>query len=68
MTPLAPLHPRPTSPLPRAVSQLSPEETNYKHDKRVAHYWLGRKLGEGAFAKVKEGLHRPTGEKVRKIR
>lgn len=32
--------------------------------KRIANYLLGKKLGEGAFAKVRLGIHRPTGQKV----
>lgn len=37
----------------------------FQHHKRVGPYLLGsRKLGEGSFAKVREGLHVPTGEKV----
>jgi hypothetical protein len=36
----------------------------FPHNKRVGHYLLGRKLGEGSFAKVKEGLHTITGQKV----
>ncbi|NWW94936.1 HUNK kinase, partial [Rhynochetos jubatus] len=31
---------------------------------RVGNYLIGRKLGEGSFAKVREGLHVLTGEKV----
>ncbi|XP_039600832.1 hormonally up-regulated neu tumor-associated kinase homolog A-like isoform X1 [Polypterus senegalus] len=34
------------------------------HSKRVGNYVIGRKLGEGSFAKVREGLHALTGEKV----
>jgi hypothetical protein len=37
----------------------------FPHNKRVGNYLLGRKLGEGSFAKVKEGLHTLTGQKVR---
>lgn len=36
----------------------------FPHNKRVGSYLLGRKLGEGSFAKVKEGLHTLTGQKV----
>jgi Neu-associated kinase len=36
----------------------------FPHNKRVGHYLLGRKLGEGSFAKVKEGLQTLTGQKV----
>ena len=32
--------------------------------KRVGNYLIGKSIGEGAFAKVKEGLHVITGEKV----
>ncbi|NWU21503.1 HUNK kinase, partial [Dyaphorophyia castanea] len=34
------------------------------HTKSVGNYLIGRKLGEGSFAKVREGLHVLTGEKV----
>lgn len=37
---------------------------NFYHTKRVGNYLIGRKLGEGSFAKVREGLHAMTGEKV----
>ncbi|XP_041707388.1 hormonally up-regulated neu tumor-associated kinase homolog A isoform X1 [Coregonus clupeaformis] len=37
---------------------------NFYHTKRVGNYLIGRKLGEGSFAKVREGLHATTGEKV----
>lgn len=37
---------------------------NFYHTKRVGNYLIGRKLGEGSFAKVREGLHSLTGEKV----
>ncbi|NXV08521.1 HUNK kinase, partial [Cettia cetti] len=36
----------------------------FQHTKRVGNYLIGRKLGEGSFAKVREGLHVLTGEKV----
>lgn len=36
----------------------------FPHTKRVGNYLLGRTLGEGSFAKVREGLHTLTGEKV----
>ena len=39
----------------------------YPHTKRVGNYLLGRTLGEGSFAKVKEGLHILTGEKVESL-
>ncbi|KAJ8266666.1 hypothetical protein GJAV_G00133230 [Gymnothorax javanicus] len=37
---------------------------NFYHTKRVGNYLIGRKLGEGSFAKVREGLDATTGEKV----
>lgn len=40
---------------------------NFYHTKRVGTYLIGRKLGEGSFAKVREGLHTLTGEKVRHV-
>ncbi|MBN3309041.1 HUNKA kinase, partial [Amia calva] len=36
----------------------------FYHTKRVGNYLIGRKLGEGSFAKVREGLHVMVGEKV----
>ncbi|XP_015197306.1 hormonally up-regulated neu tumor-associated kinase homolog A [Lepisosteus oculatus] len=36
----------------------------FYHTKRVGNYLIGRKLGEGSFAKVREGLHVMTGETV----
>ncbi|NXH86646.1 HUNK kinase, partial [Edolisoma coerulescens] len=30
---------------------------DFQHTKRVGNYLIGRKLGEGSFAKVREGLH-----------
>ena len=40
---------------------------NFYHTKRVGNYLIGRKLGEGSFAKVREGLHALTGEKVGRV-
>ena len=55
-----------SSTLPVEVSTVSKELLrNFPHTKRVGQYLLGRTLGEGSFAKVKEGLHILTGEKVR---
>ena len=56
----------PESPaLPPKVSEVSRETIRgFPHTKRVGNYLLGRTLGEGSFAKVKEGLHTITGEKV----
>eukprot|EP00118_Oscarella_pearsei_P004321 m.18291 g.18291 ORF g.18291 m.18291 type:complete len:802 (+) comp27635_c0_seq2:83-2488(+) len=51
--------------LPPPVALVMREElARFVHSKRVGSYLLGRTLGEGAFAKVKEGMHLPTGQKV----
>jgi Neu-associated kinase len=51
--------------LPPGVTNISRNElSQFVHTKRVGPYLLGRTLGEGAFAKVKEALHITTGEKV----
>ncbi|XP_031220221.1 hormonally up-regulated neu tumor-associated kinase isoform X2 [Mastomys coucha] len=52
--------------LPAWVSGVSRERLrDFQHHKRVGNYLIGsRKLGEGSFAKVREGLHVLTGEKV----
>jgi len=55
------------SPLPPAVANVPKEDIRgFLHHKRVGNYLLGRTLGEGSFAKVKEGMHITTGEKVGK--
>ena len=55
------------SPLPPAVANVPKEDVrSFLHHKRVGNYLLGRTLGEGSFAKVKEGMHSLTGEKVRR--
>ncbi|XP_035171501.1 hormonally up-regulated neu tumor-associated kinase isoform X2 [Oxyura jamaicensis] len=48
------------------LSAAAPRERlrDFQHTKRVGGYLIGRKLGEGSFAKVREGLHVLTGEKV----
>ncbi|XP_072178309.1 uncharacterized protein [Diadema setosum] len=38
--------------------------SSYSHTKRVGPYLLGRTIGEGSFAKVKEAMHVLVGEKV----
>ena len=54
-----------TQNIPSKVAQVSDELLrSFPHSKRVGNYLLGRTLGEGSFAKVKEGLHTLTGEKV----
>ncbi|XP_029459457.1 hormonally up-regulated neu tumor-associated kinase isoform X2 [Rhinatrema bivittatum] len=51
--------------LPSCVSSVCRESIrSFQHNKRVGNYLIGRKLGEGSFAKVREGLHVLTGEKV----
>jgi len=51
--------------IPAKVAEVSTELLrSFPHSKRVGNYLLGRTLGEGSFAKVKEGLHTLTGEKV----
>ena len=51
--------------LPPAVSVVPPELIRgYVHDKKIDDYRVGRTLGEGSFAKVKEALHVLVGEKV----
>lgn len=52
---------------PSTLLQVSQDEVirNHAHTKRVGSYLLGRTIGEGSFAKVKEGVHVLTGEKVR---
>ncbi|XP_063713792.1 hormonally up-regulated neu tumor-associated kinase homolog A-like [Symsagittifera roscoffensis] len=53
------------SPLPREITNVPNELLEkYPHTKRVGNYLLGKTLGEGSFAKVREGLHTVTGEKV----
>lgn len=53
--------------LPAPLNNSPPGDIlrNFYHTKRVGNYLIGRKLGEGSFAKVREGLHALTGEKVR---
>ncbi|NWS96445.1 HUNK kinase, partial [Mionectes macconnelli] len=48
------------------LSAAAPRERlrDFQYTKRVGNYLIGRKLGEGSFAKVREGLHVLTGEKV----
>ncbi|KAM4771045.1 uncharacterized protein WCC33_002852 [Rhinophrynus dorsalis] len=37
---------------------------NFPHTKRVGNYLVGKMINKGSFAKVMEGLHIPTGQKV----
>ena len=56
---------RRTTKLPASVVQVPREDLKkFLQCKRVGNYFLGKTLGEGSFAKVKEGFHSPTGEKV----
>ncbi|WAR07491.1 HUNK-like protein, partial [Mya arenaria] len=51
--------------LPPKVTDVPKEILrNFQHSKKVGNYLLGNTLGEGSFAKVKEALHIPTGERV----
>lgn len=53
------------SPLPPAVANVPKEDIrSFVHQKKVGNYLLGRTIGEGSFAKVKEGMHMLSGEKV----
>ena len=55
----------PASVLPRKVTTVPKDVIlTFKHSKKVGHYLLGKTIGEGSFAKVKEAMHILTGEKV----
>lgn len=49
-----------------AVLKNNPEinEDFLKKSKMIGSYLLGKRIGEGAFAKVRQGFHTVTGEKV----
>ena len=49
-----------------ASEEAGNKEEKFLHYKRVGHYLLGNRIGEGSFAKVYIGQHSPTGEKVKK--
>lgn len=54
--------------LPAKVANVSRDELRkFVQCKRVGNYLLGKTVGEGSFAKVKEALHILTGEKVRQF-
>ncbi|XP_070595210.1 uncharacterized protein [Erythrolamprus reginae] len=47
----------------RKLSQEEPKKT-FQHTKQVGNYLVGKVINKGSFAKVMEGLHILTGEKV----
>ncbi|XP_015714367.1 hormonally up-regulated neu tumor-associated kinase homolog A-like [Coturnix japonica] len=51
--------------IPACFSKM-PQESgkDFPHTKQVGTYLVGRMINKGSFAKVMEGLHIPTGEKV----
>ncbi|XP_041950464.1 hormonally up-regulated neu tumor-associated kinase homolog A [Alosa sapidissima] len=51
--------------VPPCLGKVSRELVkNFPHTKRVGSYLVGRMINKGSFAKVMEGLHISTGEKV----
>ncbi|XP_061482240.1 uncharacterized protein LOC133384349 [Rhineura floridana] len=51
--------------IPVCFSKMSQEpRKNFPHTKQVGNYLVGKMINKGSFAKVMEGLHIPTGEKV----
>nr|XP_056712165.1 hormonally up-regulated neu tumor-associated kinase homolog A-like [Euleptes europaea] len=51
--------------LPACFSKMTQESRkSFPHTKQVGNYLVGRMINKGSFAKVMEGLHIPTGEKV----
>lgn len=49
-----------------ALFDKMPQETGktFPHSKKIGNYLVGKMINKGSFAKVMEGLHIPTGEKV----
>ncbi|XP_018117793.2 hormonally up-regulated neu tumor-associated kinase [Xenopus laevis] len=45
-------------------SKMPESVKNFPHTKRVGNYLVGKMINKGSFAKVMEGLHIPTGQKV----
>ncbi|POI32467.1 hypothetical protein CIB84_003781 [Bambusicola thoracicus] len=51
--------------IPACFSRMPQESRkDFPHTKQVGTYLVGRMINKGSFAKVMEGLHIPTGEKV----
>ncbi|XP_039386756.1 hormonally up-regulated neu tumor-associated kinase homolog A-like [Mauremys reevesii] len=51
--------------IPSCFSKMPREPgKNFPHTKQVGTYLVGKMINKGSFAKVMEGLHIPTGEKV----
>ncbi|XP_067416793.1 hormonally up-regulated neu tumor-associated kinase homolog A-like [Emydura macquarii macquarii] len=51
--------------IPSCFSKMHQEPgKNFPHTKQVGTYLVGKMINKGSFAKVMEGLHIPTGEKV----
>lgn len=51
--------------LPEGVCEVAKGELQkYMKCKRIGNYLLGKTIGEGSFARVKQGFHVLTGEKV----
>ncbi|XP_051852677.1 hormonally up-regulated neu tumor-associated kinase homolog A-like [Antechinus flavipes] len=51
--------------MPACFRRMSQEIANtFPHTKQVGTYLVGKMINKGSFAKVMEGLHLPTGEKV----
>ncbi|KAH0622120.1 hypothetical protein JD844_024138 [Phrynosoma platyrhinos] len=51
--------------IPLCFSNMSQEpRKNFPHTKQVGNYLVGKMINKGSFAKVMEGLHIPTEEKV----
>ena len=54
--------------LPKSVCTVTKQELEpFSSGKRVGSYLIGRTIGQGSFAKVKEAIHVSTGEKVRPV-
>ena len=57
--------PRKNGYLPAGVVHVSREDLRrFLKCKRVGNYLLGKNIGEGSFARVKQGFHVLTGERV----